>query len=447
MAILEEENEKRIYEDETDSDDDRDGVGTGEEVTYHDNYDDRLHITDDSSGSSDSKVLVKVNSVDPTSSQQSHQVQTAPPIQVYITATAPYTEPRDVGAHDSFQLLENECIVHPAAHDDVDSMSLDKIVLWDEIELKPSGIGNRPRLTKDARSSASNMKGSSEHSSFVAEIYDVSLASTDGEESYPIGAQQRLMDKAAETPLVDVPMMASQQLQIKEAHDSQAAGAVNHTSAPIDKPAVKTSKQEITSSMKSDSRSVSNVKRIKPLKRNERKPKGLDFFGVSTTVTKAPHVVASTSVRTSEVPSGGSTAPSSSLRSTDSASGAVAIDNRRTSVEFFGPIGILGDDTFSRDDHGTEESIHRSERGTEVILPPLADAITDSNAMSTNTASSAVASVQDSFRVFIRVSTSSSNNFLGVYTDLRLFFCLVSTLSRSNPSIAIILHTAHSRHL
>lgn len=445
MAILDEENEKRIYEDETDSDDDRDGDGTGEEVTYHDNYDDRLHITDESSGSSDSKVLVKVNSVDPTSSQQSHQVQTAPPIQVYITATAPYTEPRDVGTHDSFQLLENECIVHPAAHDDVDSMSLDKIVLWDEIELKPSGIGNRPRLTKDARSSASNMKGSSEHSLFVAEIYDVSLASTDGEESYPIGAQQRLMDKAAETPLVDVPMMASQQLQIKEALDSQTAGAVNHTSPLIDKPAVKTSKQEITSSMKSDSRSVSNVKRIKPLKRNERKPKGLDFFGVSTTVMKAP-VVASTSVRTSEVPNEGSTAPSSSLRSTDSASGAVAIDSRRTSVEFFGPIGILGDDTFTRDDHGIEEPIHRSERGTEVILPPLADAITDSNAMSSSTASSAVASVQDSFRVFIRVSTSSSNNFLGVYTDLHLF-CLVSTLSQSNPSIAIILHTTHSRHL
>jgi len=442
MAILDEENEKRIYEDETDSDDDRDGDGTGEEVTYHDNYDDRLHITDESSGSSDSKVLVKVNSVDPTSSQQSHQVQTAPPIQVYITATAPYTEPRDVGTHDSSQLLENECIVHPAAHDDVDSMSLDKIVLWDEIELKPSGIGNRPRLTKDARSSASNMKGSSELSSFVSEIYDVSLVSTDGEESYPLGAQQRLMDRAAETPMVDVPMMVSQQLQIKEALDCQAAGAVNHTSPPIDKPAVKTSKQE----MKSDSRSVSNVKRIKPLKRNERKPKGLDFFGVSTTVAKAP-AVASTSVRTSEVPSEGSTAPSSSLRSTDSASGAVAIDSRRTSVEFFGPIGILGDDTFTRDDHGTEEPIHRSERGTEVILPPLADVITDSNAMSTSTASSAVASVQDSFRVFIRVSASSSNNFLGVSTDLRRFFCLVSTLSHSNPSIVIILCTTHSRQL
>jgi hypothetical protein len=403
MAILDEENEKRIYEDETDSDDDRDGDGKAEEVTYHDNYDDRLHITDESSGSSDSKVLVKVNSVDPVlnSSQQSQQVQTTPPIQVYITATAPYTEPRDVGTHDPFHLLESECIVHPAAHDDVDSMNLDKIDLWDEIVLKPSGIGNRPRLTKDARSSASSMKSSSEHSLLADEIYDVSLAPTDGEESYPIGAQQRLMDKAAEIPLVDVPMMASQQLQIKEALDSQAAGAVNHTSPLIDKPAVKTAKQEITSSMKSDSRNVSNVKRIKPLKRNERKPKGLDFFGVSTTVTKAP-VVASTSVRTSEVPSEGSTAPSSSLRPTDSAS---------SSVEFFGPIGILGDDTFTRDDHGNEEPIHRSERGTEVILP---DAITDSNALNSSTASSAVTSVQDSFRVFIRVSASSSNSFLGV---------------------------------
>ena len=423
MAILDEENEKRIHEENTDSDDDRDGT----EVTYHDNYGDRLHIVEESSGSSDSKVFVKVNN---TLSQQSEQVQAAPPVQLYIAAAGTHTEPKDVATHDPLSLLESKRIVHPAAHDDVDSMNLDKTVMWDEIELKQSGIGNRPRLTKDARSSASSMKGGSEQLSLVTEMYfDVSLAPTDAQDSYSDGAQQqRLMDKATESPLVDLPMIAPQQISLEEGLGSQAAGAVNlnrivsavdHKSPPIDKPAVKTTKQEIASSMKSDSKSTRNAKRIKPLKRNDRKPKGLDFFGVSTAATKAP-VVTSTSVRASETPNEGSTAPSSSLGSMDSA--AVASDSRRATVEFFGPMGILGDDTFTLDDHGTEEPIHRSEGGTDDV-PPLST--TDSTAMSSSTASSAVASVQDSFRVFIRVSASSSNNFLGVYTDHLLFNSLL----------------------
>ena len=385
-----------------DSDDDDDAERNCGEVTYHDNYDSSVHqhAEDSSTSISENKIRVKVSSFIPIVGQQSQQRVDVSLLAYNCEATTD-TDTRDTEVYLASSVLESKQVM--IVCDNIDHLSLDKSIPWDEIELKPSGMGSRLKQRKDESSGAGGTRFNSE------KVNDVSLAPIiDG------AARSSDIDTTlrAENTSVDLPLV-SQQLLLQEALDRQSSmkssnhhklSASDHASQVADIVALKTTKLEsISTAVQSDNNNISSAKRIKPLKRNDRKLKGLNFFGVSTAKTKVSSAM-TTAARIS-IPSESSITSTSSLGSTDHA--AAPSDTKRTTAEFFGPIGIFGDDMYSRDDHVSDELVVDTDTAMSrsVTIPDPAT--------STSSTPSAISSVQDSFRVFIRVS-ASSNNFIGL---------------------------------